>query len=101
MPTSSHMEDGGMHSLLLRIGCGALIGDPFAVEAFGRCFSMSVSAWNLAHPRLMGGVDGTAFFTECPVPVLKDGHRWEAKEEEAREEVVERPVAREGHEDEE
>ena len=67
LPTGD-LGPSGDHRLLLRIGCGALIGDPFAVVAFSHCFSRAVAHWGMAHRHIQGQEDSSAFWCESPIP---------------------------------
>ena len=57
--------DGG-GSLVMRIACGSLMGDPFAVDGFGRVFKHPIEKWNGDHKGMMGE-DAGAFCGMSPV----------------------------------
>eukprot|EP00974_Lingulodinium_polyedra_P109367 10582149-Lingulodinium_polyedra.AAC.1 len=61
------MPCGGEEELLLKTGCGALMGDPFAVHSFRHAFAQPVAQWNAAHYHFMGN-DARALFCTAPWP---------------------------------
>lgn len=53
----------------MRIGCGAFMGDPFAVAAFGHNFRKHIYDWNIGHYELFGK---GALELSCRHPVDND-----------------------------